>query len=175
MQGSFRFDAPKDGEVLPENKRQLSSHAQLLQFMFAGNATLTIRSLKTNDRFTFRIKKPKEPKEGEAEGSVGWLVAVLTGPENTHDYTYLGHIYRQSRDYMHGRKSTIGPGAISSVAWQWFYGAIVLGDRLRPDKVEIWHEGRCGACNRKLTVPESIEAGFGPECAKVYGIVYKGD
>lgn len=31
---------------------------------------------------------------------------------------------------------------------------------------EVWHEGRCGRCGRKLTVPESIETGIGPDCAK---------
>jgi hypothetical protein len=30
--------------------------------------------------------------------------------------------------------------------------------------LEVWHEGRCGACGRRLTVPESIERGLGPEC-----------
>ena len=32
--------------------------------------------------------------------------------------------------------------------------------------LEVWHEGRCGRCNRALTVPESIASGIGPECAK---------
>lgn len=35
--------------------------------------------------------------------------------------------------------------------------------------VEIWHEGKCGRCGRQLTVPESIESGFGPECVKMIG------
>jgi hypothetical protein len=33
-----------------------------------------------------------------------------------------------------------------------------------PD-LEIWHSGRCGRCSRRLTVPESIAAGIGPDCA----------
>jgi hypothetical protein len=35
---------------------------------------------------------------------------------------------------------------------------------------EVYHEGRCGRCNRKLTVPESIETGLGPECASKLGL-----
>lgn len=31
---------------------------------------------------------------------------------------------------------------------------------------DVHHEGQCGRCGRKLTVPESIEHGIGPECAK---------
>lgn len=36
-------------------------------------------------------------------------------------------------------------------------------------KVEVWHEGSCGRCGRKLTVPESIANGLGPECAEKVG------
>jgi hypothetical protein len=32
--------------------------------------------------------------------------------------------------------------------------------------IEIWHQGRCGKCGKVLTVPKSIESGFGPECSK---------
>lgn len=32
-------------------------------------------------------------------------------------------------------------------------------------RLQVWHEGRCGRCGRKLTVPSSIETGLGPECA----------
>jgi hypothetical protein len=40
-----------------------------------------------------------------------------------------------------------------------------------PDGVVIWHEGRCGRCGRRLTVPESIESGYGPECiGKIGGV-----
>ena len=36
-----------------------------------------------------------------------------------------------------------------------------------PDFIEIYHDGRCGKCGRQLTVPASIETGFGPECVKM--------
>ena len=38
-----------------------------------------------------------------------------------------------------------------------------------PKTVEVWHEGICGRCGRKLTVPESVERGLGPECAGLVG------
>jgi hypothetical protein len=34
-----------------------------------------------------------------------------------------------------------------------------------PKGLKVHHEGRCCRCGRKLTVPESIETGLGPECA----------
>jgi hypothetical protein len=59
------------------------------------------------------------------------------------------------------------------VAWNW-WSVLLMADEDFPDEklaikvrmnaVEFWHEGKCGRCNRKLTVPSSIESGFGPEC-----------
>lgn len=165
----LQFDKPTDGLVNELDKRQLTSHSQLLHFLYAGNATLTVKSLRTGTRFTYRIKEaPGFP--GKDPGPVGWFVAVLTGPDNTADYTYLGHIFRESRDYVHGKKSKIGIGADSAIAFEWFYGSIVLAGALRPTVLQVWHEGRCGRCNRKLTVPESIESGFGADCAEIMGI-----
>jgi hypothetical protein len=32
-------------------------------------------------------------------------------------------------------------------------------------ELAVYHEGRCGACGRRLTTPESISSGLGPVCA----------
>lgn len=50
------------------------------------------------------------------------------------------------------------------LGFAWLWGRIVHEKDL-PEKAQVWHEGRCGACNRPLTVPESIENGLGPVCA----------
>jgi hypothetical protein len=34
----------------------------------------------------------------------------------------------------------------------------------------LQHAGKCGRCGRKLTVPQSIETGIGPECASIMGL-----
>lgn len=52
-------------------------------------------------------------------------------------------------------------------AWFWR----VLNGGTFPAAFEFWHEGRCAACARRLTVPQSIATGFGPECAARNGIV----
>ena len=44
-----------------------------------------------------------------------------------------------------------------------------MGGKTEAKSLEIWHEGRCGRCGRKLTVPSSIESGIGPECASKLG------
>lgn len=128
------------------------------QFALAGNATLTIRSLKTGSRFTYRIRKSED-------GRV-WFVSYLRGAENDSEssYQFLGTI-KGDKSYAHGRKSRIAPDAPVAKAFEWFEGKVIAQQTL-PEQIEVWHEGRCGRCNRKLTVPESIEHGFGPECVK---------
>lgn len=52
-------------------------------------------------------------------------------------------------------------------AWFWK----TLNGGTFPATFEFWHEGRCAACARRLTVPQSIVTGFGPDCATRLGIV----
>lgn len=51
----------------------------------------------------------------------------------------------------------------------WFWANLARGTF--PDTFEFWHEGRCAACARRLTVPQSIATGYGPDCSERLGIV----
>ena len=126
------------------------------KFIFAGNAYFTVRNSRTGNRFTFRVSKPKN-KRGDGEVH---FVSVLTGPENTNNYSFLGTIFDKT-NFRYSRKSAIGADAQSAKAWEWFFQK----RNSLPDFIEVWHAGRCCRCGRMLTVPESIEAGIGPECA----------
>lgn len=53
--------------------------------------------------------------------------------------------------------------------FRWLWARLNTGHDL-PDIVEFWTEGRCGKCARRLTVPSSILAGFGPKCAAALSI-----
>jgi len=53
----------------------------------------------------------------------------------------------------------------------WFWANLDRGTF--PTNFEFWHEGRCAACARRLTVPESIARGLGPECAGRRGIRFQ--
>jgi hypothetical protein len=127
------------------------------RYALAGKARLTVRSVASGTRFTYRIK---------SSGGLGpvYFVQVLTGSDNESDYKYLGFI--RGGVYIHGgRKSKIGPTAPSNLAFAWFWRN---ADAL-PASAECWHEGCCGRCGRALTVPESIRDGIGPECARKMG------
>ena len=126
------------------------------EIITAGKSTVTFRNSKTGNRFTFKIVKPRRNDQ-----SCPHFVKVLTGNDNENDYSYLGTIFTNG-NYSHGRKSRISADAPSAQAFTWLWAH---ADNL-PGTLEIWHAGSCLRCGRKLTVPESIESGYGPECIK---------
>lgn len=137
-------------------------------FVFAGHAIVTLESGRTGARYTFRISAPKTQKPGQAV----YFVGVLTGSDNLADYTYLGTIFGDgsttaTRFRLTG-KSGMRPDSAPVQAFAYLIDNLVIQGRM-PAGVTIFHEGRCGRCGRRLTVPESITTGFGPECAAILG------
>ena len=131
----------------------------------AGNSILTFRSRISGQRLTFRFQRPEE-KPGQRRPI--W-VSVLSGPDNERAYTFLGTIWDdggQKFYYRHSPKSKATPDAPSVKLIEWIVNRLGHHTGLIFEGAEIWHEGRCGRCGRTLTVPESIEHGFGPECIK---------
>jgi len=161
--------------LVPESGRR-SCGARLeddraAKFVLAGNARFTLASARTGARFTYRVRA----KEVPAGARPIWFVSVLTGPDNASDYEFLGTIFapipvkdRQGpssnfHEFVHGKKSRIGRGAPSAVAFGWFWPRAARGIAIAG--CEVWHLGKCGRCGRDLTVPESVAMGLGPECA----------
>ena len=100
------------------------------------------------------------------------FVAVLTGSDNTRDYTYLGSIIaRPHARYEHGARATIGPDAPSAKAAEWYLSRLLGGgcDEAILRQCEVWHESTCGRCGHDLTAPESIARGIGPDCWEKMG------
>jgi len=147
------------------HRRRLKTAADAHRFALAGKSTFTLVSTATRARFTFKVK--------QSETRDLFFVSVLTGSDNNNSYTYLGtlrHGYAPDTQWhwKHGKKSRIGADAPSAKAFAWIWSN--LNQDSLPETVEFWHEGRCCRCNRKLTVPASIEAGIGPECASLMGV-----
>ncbi len=134
-------------------------------FILGGKATFTVENEATGKRFTFKVTAKKNDN-----GTVGiYFVKVLTGSDNENSYTYLGTISARTETYDLGSKSPIGPDATSHKAFEYIW-ARIQADRALASTVKIYHEGRCGCCGRKLTVPASITSGIGPECARMRGL-----
>lgn len=151
----------EDAPALPE-RAPFASAADASRFMLAGKAIVTLESKKTGARFTYKISA--------AESGDTYFVGLLNGPDNTGDYKYLGRISREI--FWLGRKvpraGDISRDAPSARAFDWTWRALARGQM--PDMLAIWHEGSCGRCGRRLTVPASIASGFGPECINKVGL-----
>jgi hypothetical protein len=134
-----------------------STAADARRFILGGNATFTVTSTVTGTSFTYKVMRSQPGGRGV------FFVSLLTGPDNVSDYSYLGIIpVDDPQSFRLTAKSKAGEGATSVKAFRWLW-AQLNASRL-PASVQVRHEGSCGRCGRALTVPASIDAGFGPEC-----------
>jgi hypothetical protein len=125
-------------------------HTEVLKFILAGRSLFTLRNPKSGNRFTFKVKHKVDDV---------YFVSVLTGPDV---YQFLGTIKNQK--FTLSKSSKISREAQSFRVFDYVFSNLCAGTL--PEFIEIWHEGKCGKCGRTLTVPVSIETGFGPECQK---------
>lgn len=127
-------------------------------YVFAGNAIFTVLNPLTGNRFTYKVRC-LENEDGSFSPP---FVSILSGQDNNDNYTYIGFI--RGSEFIHaGQKTKVSRDAPSVQAFIWF-----LHNIKDPQPAEVWHEGRCGRCGRKLTVPDSIQSGLGPVCQKSY-------
>ncbi len=161
----IRTEAPEpaDDDDTPNTqmRAQFTELSAAQQFLFAGRAIITVVSKLTGTRFTFRFSKPKQDAGDPRVPPT--FVSVLTGSDNNTCYSFIGSIFANDPATIRpSRKSAVGADAPSAKAASWFLRMLARGDVL--EYCEVWHEGRCGRCGRRLTVPSSIASGFGPEC-----------
>jgi hypothetical protein len=138
------------GDEASRSGRKLSD---ITSFVKAGKAVFTILNEKTGKRFTYKVRKHNKSDNL-------YFVYVLTGNDNVSDYTYMGSIF--GSQFRLTRNSRVSEKALSFIAFSWFMEHI----NNLPEVIKVYHENRCGRCGRALTVPESVENGFGPECIK---------
>lgn len=142
---------------------RLTTPESLGRYLLAGRAVITLRSLATQNRATLKLGR-KRGDEGKPVEAGPVFFRALAAPDNERDFHYLGCLvngrYKKAQSYVREFPA-------AALAALWLARALhegKLGVVLR--QAEVWHEGRCGRCGRALTVPESIESGFGPECRK---------
>lgn len=140
---------------------QITDPKAALAFILAGKATVTLRSLQSGARFTYKIvaadkRSPSDPDT--------WFVKLLNGPDNANSFVYIGII--RNREFVWTSKSRAGKDAPSVLAVGFVLRSLAANSMRG---FEVWHEGRCGRCGKPLTVPESIASGFGPDCIEMVG------
>lgn len=128
---------------------KMTNTSQIAEFVFAGKAIFTIKSLTSNSHWTFRFKQKDKI----------FFVSILN---HNQDYTYLGYI-NSSRQYRTTSKSQYSPDHPAHTVIKYLLAYLAAG-KLHP-KFEFYHEGKCGRCGRPLTDPQSIARGLGPTCA----------
>ncbi len=133
------------------------------QFILAGDATWTVER-PNGTHATFRFQR--------VEASDRWpeatFVKLLTGPDNTSDFTYAGKLDPFTEQVVTTAKSAWFEGTEPHRLLNRILLRVWQGDHEGYERhgYRTHHEGRCGRCGRKLTVPSSVESGIGPECAK---------
>jgi hypothetical protein len=153
------------GDSFVASPSRITDAVAARDFILAGNAYFTIRSQKTGTRYTYRVSLPRN-EDRKKIYPASYFVALLTGPDNEGDYTYLG-IIKDLNTFRLTRASRMTSDSVPVRAFRYIFERLCL--KQLPEDAEIFHEGRCGRCGRKLTVPESIERGIGPECAAIMG------
>lgn len=114
------------------------------------NGEISVRSLKTGEHRTFRISNWKKADKR--------IISALTGPCNETDYLGIGFIegsevktWSRHVNTQHEKNA------------KWVMKVLAAGGH---ESAEIFFSCTCRRCGRKLTHPNSIESGIGPECAK---------
>lgn len=140
---------------------QITDPKAALKYMHGGKATVTLVSLSSGNRYTYKIV---EAPQQTPNASKTYFVKLLTGADNSNSYSYIGVIRNNKFEWT--RKSCVSAEAPSILGMVFVVESLVKNSMRG---FEVWHSGKCARCGRKLTVPESIASGFGPECAEMVG------
>jgi Family of unknown function (DUF6011) len=135
------------------------SAADVRSYALAGRATLTLTSQRTGACYTYKIIRASGADWDGSPKNL-WSVGLLTGPDNETDYDYVGLI---NGVFKTTAKTKLPDDATPIRAFRYFWQHVEVGEM--PPEVTVQHCGHCGRCGRKLTAPESITHGLGPECA----------
>lgn len=138
------------------------------QYILAGEAVFTIevpeayRGTSFKPHYTFEVWMAPASMNWPA----AWFLKLLTGPNNRTDFSYLGRLDKDSGKVLLTAKSKLPAdspvlkllGKVLARIWA-DEGAVIEATGFK-----VHHEGCCGKCGQRLTTPESVERGIGPEC-----------
>ena len=125
----------------------------------AGRAELTIKNPVSGGHVKLKMKQRKDRQTGQPTPCYYVDVALLNDGEA--GYRKAGVFFSDTRNWVPSENMVRGDRFWSIV--NFLMSSISNPQNLV--RTEIQHSGRCLRCGRKLTHPESIETGFGPECS----------
>lgn len=138
------------------------------QFVLGGKAIFTVHNA-SGKHYTFRIKKV-DPKPGSKYGTT-YFTSLLTGPDNTSCWTYVGITDQDTGIFRTTRQSQVTTSTPAIQVLQWAL-SMIWTQREFPAGYGCHSEGKCARCGRRLTDepgvnPEGARYGFGPKCWSV--------
>ena len=138
-------------EIPPSEKTEFNFS---LDYVKAGRARFTV-SNPQGKHYTYRVT-PVPQKDG------AFFVALLTGPDNRRDYTYMALLTKENKAIF-TKKSCCSERDLPAKVFMWAV-KVATGKARLPEGYSIDHSGRCGRCGKELTETESIQTGLGPYC-----------
>lgn len=142
----------------------MTDKADILKYLMGGRATITVLNTKTNTRYTYKVKARRV--DGKIRSC--YTIKVMTGSDNVKDYSTIGYIPSVGQQNIRKSKGqTIGFSDVRSQGFSWLWNQL-HSEKPLPSFVQVWHEGSCSYCGKKLTVPTSISRGIGPDCWDKY-------
>ena len=142
---------------------QLSTLELIQQFIFGGKSIFTLSNKEKGTHYTYKVVCKKQP------GRVVYFVSVLSGPDNTADYSYIGYCTSDKAVQIWTKKDAVQytDNAPSVKAFNWLLNRVaycVAENKTFPAFAGFYHMGSCCKCNRPLTDPLSVTLGIGPVC-----------
>ncbi len=133
------------------------------EFITAGKAVFTIEG--PTGHYTYRVELVPG---NDRYPATAYFTKLLTGPDNTTDFTYIGKLDPNTGTVAVTAKSKHYETALPFRLLNRVLARVWAGDHAAYEAhgYKTHHEGKCGRCGRALTVPSSVESGIGPECAK---------
>lgn len=146
------------------------------EFVVAGKAIFTLEiphewaaEHGTNSHYTYRVafKQGNDGSNGQPKTNDVYFVSLLSGPDNYSNYSYLGILNKDAGFVSLTRASKVTKDCMSYRLLNRVLANLWVGDeqKILEAGFDVHHEGKCGRCGKKLTVPESVKTGLGPDCA----------
>lgn len=140
--------------MIDTTANNIMSGEHFKNYVLAGRAIFTITAA-NNTRYTYRVSQDKDnPRR--------FFVRVLFGPDNEQDYRYLGLFYDDSLKLRLTKASIVESKDNKALVFQALLDDIDRGYKV--GEYSLYPSCKCARCGRRLTTPESIKLGLGPEC-----------
>lgn len=155
-------NANRDGEdidarEIAEARGRLTGNVE--RFLLGGKAAFTLVNPAKGTKYRFKVRRG----EGDFENSF----SIYAFKSQEEGYKWLGCFKLLGDRQVPGAFFTTAKCKFDHSGSEFMAFEYVFNNRKNlPEKVELWHVGRCGVCNKKLDDPQSIAIGIGPVCLK---------